>query len=205
MANTLSALSYPLGENEDERLAEILRYDYADGGPQNGLDQVCLLAQSLFNVPVALVTLVGKDQQTFLAKCGVNADGTSRDDAFCTYTILNDNVFVVNDATEDERFVANPLVTGEMHIRFYAGAPLILRPGIRLGALCLIDTKPRSFSEAEARQLGMLAEIAVNELRRRRMMIDLRREQHLLAQTARMTKVGSWTHDLANDVVTWSE
>lgn len=195
---------YPVPENEQERLEEILRYDFADGGAQGSLDRICALAQSMFQVPVALITLLDRDEQVFLAKCGVNADGTSRKDAFCNYTILNDEVLVVTDATEDARFAANPLVTGDMHIRFYAGAPLEVSPGIALGSLCLIDQQPRSFSEAQEAQLKMLANVAVNELRRRMAMIDLRREQELLAQAARMTKVGSWALDIRSGAVTWS-
>jgi GAF domain-containing protein len=168
-----------------ERLQEILGYDCPDGPAEASLNQICLLAQSLFKVPIALVTLVGRDKQKFLAKCGVNADGTSRKDAFCTYAILDDEVLIVGNATQDVRFLQNPLVTGEMHIRFYAGAPLIVRPGIRLGTLCIIDTEPREFSKEEASRLQMLATVAVNELRRRRVMIDLKRQQELLSQTAR--------------------
>ena len=98
---------------------------------------------------------MGRDKQKFLAKCGVNAGGTSRKDAFCTYAILDDEVLIVGNATQDVRFLQNPLVTGEMHIRFYAGAPLIVRPGIRLGTLCIIDTEPREFSKEEASRLQM--------------------------------------------------
>ncbi len=196
---------YPIPLNEEERLQEILGYDCPDGPAEASLNQICLLAQSLFKVPVALVTLVGRDEQKFLAKCGVSADGTSRQDAFCTYAILDDEVLIVGDATQDVRFLQNPLVTGEMHIRFYAGAPLIVRPGIRVGTLCIIDTQPREFSKEEAVRLQMLATVAVNELRRRRVMIDLKRQQELLSQTARMTRVGSWTWDVATKSLVWSE
>ena len=197
--------AYPIPLNEEERLQEILGYDCPDGPAEASLNQICLLAQSLFKVPIALVTLVGRDKQKFLAKCGVNADGTSRKDAFCTYAILDDEVLIVGNATQDVRFLQNPLVTGEMHIRFYAGAPLIVRPGIRLGTLCIIDTEPREFSKEEASRLQMLATVAVNELRRRRVMIDLKRQQELLSQTARMAKVGSWTWDVGTKSLVWSE
>ena len=142
---------YPIPPNEEERLKEILGYDYPDGPAQASLNRICLLAQSLFNVPIALVTLIGRDEQKFLAKCGVDADGTPRKDAFCTYAILDDEVLIVSDATRDARFSENPLVTGDMHIRFYAGAPLIVRPGIRLGTLCIINTKPANFPKRRPR------------------------------------------------------
>jgi PAS domain-containing protein len=196
--------NYPLPQNEDARLAEIFGYDFTDEGPNDNLDAICRLAQSLFGVPMALITLVDRDEQMFLANCGVDADGTPRRDAFCTYTILNDEVFVVSDVTQDLRFAANPLVTGDMHVRFYAGAPLILRPGVRMGSLCLLDTRSREFSAKESAQLQNLATIAVNELRRRRTMIDLRREQDLLAQAARMAKIGTWVLDVRGDTLSWS-
>ena len=196
---------YPIPPNEEERLKEILGYDYPDGPAQASLNRICLLAQSLFNVPIALVTLIGRHEQKFIAKCGVDADGTPRKDAFCTYAILDDEVLIVNDATRDARFSENPLVTGDMHIRFYAGAPLIVRPGIRLGTLCIINTKPCEFSKEEASRLQMLATVAVNELRRYRVTLDLMRQQELSAQTARMTKVGSWIWDVRTKSLVWSE
>jgi len=196
---------YPIPPNEEERLKEILGYDYPDGPAQASLNRICLLAQSLFNVPIALVTLIGRHEQKFLAKCGVDADGTPRKDAFCTYAILDDEVLIVNDATRDARFSENPLVTGDMHIRFYAGAPLIVRPGIRLGTMCIIDTKPCEFSKEEASRLQMLATVAINELRRYRVTLDLMRQQELSAQTARMTKVGSWIWDVRTKSLVWSE
>ena len=196
---------YPIPPNEEERLKEILGYDYPDGPAQASLNRICLLAQSLFNVPIALVTLIGRHEQKFIAKCGVDADGTPRKDAFCTYAILNDEVLIVNDATRDARFSENPLVTVDMHIRFYAGAPLIVRPGIRLGTLCIINTNPCEFSKEEASRLQMLATVAVNELRRYRVTLDLMRQQELSAQTARMTKVGSWIWDVRTKSLVWSE
>ena len=87
---------YPVPPNEEERLQEILGYDFPDGPAEASLNQTCLLAQSLFGVPIALVTLVGRDDQKFLAKCGVDADGTARKDAFCTYAILDDEVLILS-------------------------------------------------------------------------------------------------------------
>ncbi len=92
-----------------------------------------------------------------------------------------------------------------MHIRFYAGAPLIIRPGVRLGTLCIIDTALRDFPEEEASRLKMLATIAVNELRRRRVTLDFKRQRDLLEQAARMGSIGSWTFDLGATSMLWSE
>ena len=184
--------TYPIAANEEERLQEILTYDFHDRGAQASLDLICVEVQRFFKVPVALITLVGRDDQTFLAKCGVDAAGTSRKDSFCTYTILNDEVFVVADATKDARFNDNPFVTGEMHIRFYAGAPLTVRPGVRIGSVCLIDTSPRTFTVASAARLQMFAGLAVNEIRGRRLRIDLEKQQTRLSQTVKTARAGVW-------------
>ena len=142
---------YPLAHNEAERLGVLRDLRIIGTAPQPHFDAICQTATAMFGLPIALVSLVEEDQQWFKAKCGLNVDGTSREVAFCTYAILSDAVLVVEDALRDERFAQNPLVTGEPHIRFYAGAPLILDPGIRVGTLCVIDTVPRAFSGRAAR------------------------------------------------------
>ena len=98
----------------------------------------------------------------------------------------------------------NPLVTGEMGIRFYAGAPLSVRPGIRIGTLCLIDTKPHAFSEDDAARLKMIAKVAVNELRRHRLMLDGERQRETISQAARLAQVGSWSWEIPTEALAWS-
>lgn len=198
-------LGYPVAENEEERLTEILSYCLSEGDLGSSLDEVCLLAHSLFEMPMVVVSLVSRDRQNFIAKYGIADEGTAREDSFCTYTILADHVNVVGDATQDERFVHNKLVTGDLHLRFYAGAPLIVRPGVRIGSLSLLDTKPRDFTEADTEKLAMMATIVVNELRRRRALIDVRRQQNLLTQAARITKIGSWSYDVECDRLSFSD
>ena len=100
------------------------RYEAAGATKSSrSLDSVVRLTASLFDVPIALVTLVGKDSQSFAAEVGLEAEGTSRDVSFCTHTITGDGVFMVADASKDPRFSDNPLVQGDAGIRFYAGAP----------------------------------------------------------------------------------
>ncbi|MFK5599206.1 diguanylate cyclase domain-containing protein [Methylobacterium sp. HMF5984] len=154
-------------------------------------DALCQTAQALFGVPIALVSLIGENEQRFKGRCGLDVDGTSRDVSLCTYTILSDAMMVVEDATRDERFAANRLVTGEPHIRFYAGAPLVLAPGIHLGALCVIDRVPRTFSAEQQGQLRSLAQIAVTLLRMNR----AQREAHESAALYRLLA------DNATDVI----
>ena len=123
----------PIPQNEAERLAALRELRILGTAPEPHFDAVCRTASALFSAPIALVALVEESHQWFKAKCGLAAEGTSREAAFCSHTILSDNILVVEDARQDPRFAANPLVTGEPHIRFYAGAPLVLRPGCASG------------------------------------------------------------------------
>jgi diguanylate cyclase (GGDEF)-like protein len=180
----LTPRGYPVPASEEERLAELAAYGFLDDKPQDCLDQICRLAAGFFRVPVALVSLIGKDEQVFAARCGVDVERTPREVSFCTWTIAGDDVMVVEDATQDPRFARNPGVTGDMHVRFYAGAPLELRPGLNLGSLCLVDTEPRRFTGEDVDQLRGLAELVVNDFRRRRALIDLARREAALERVA---------------------
>ena len=186
------ARTFPIPQNEKERLRELHDLELIGAESIESIDRICALARDLFKVPIALVTLLDRNRQYFLASCGVGAGGTARKDAFCNYTILSDAVFVVRDATADPRFADNPLVTGPPHIRFYAGASLTVRPGINLGSLCLIDSQPRAFSESDAAHLSALADVIVSEIRGRRDANTLMRRKKLLRQTAHMSKIGGW-------------
>ena len=154
---------------EEQRLATLAIYDAAGATrPSRSLDSVVRLTASIFNVPVALVTLVGQDRQNFAAKVGLEAGGTSRDVSFCNHTIVSDGVFTVANACKDPRFSDNPLVQGDPGIRFYAGAPLVTSLGHPLGALCIIDRKPRPpLSSAEKALLTSFAALAVSYMDQR--------------------------------------
>ncbi|MEA1835243.1 diguanylate cyclase [Methylobacterium durans] len=165
---------YPLHPNEVERLRALNDLDVSGSAPEPHFDAICRTAQALFHAPIALVSLVGESKQWFKGRCGLELSGTSREVSFCTYTILSDAVLVIEDATREARFATNPLVTDEPHIRFYAGAPLILRPGVHLGSLCVIDRVPRSFSPEQRRQLQDLAQVVVAQLRTSRTEQDAR-------------------------------
>lgn len=147
---------------EEKRLSALHALEIVASGNDPAMDQICALACDIFGVPVALVTLLDEEHQWLKARCGLDVESTPREDAFCNYTILADDVLVVPNALEDERFASNPLVTGGLNIRFYAGAPLELELGIRLGALCLIDYEPRSFSQADRKRLAQLAVLVVS-------------------------------------------
>lgn len=151
-------------QNESRRLAAIHRLQLLDTPPEPAFDRIVQLAQSLFDVPIALISLLDDDRQWFKSKCGLNVPDTPREQAFCNYTVLHDSVFVVPDARADAAFSANALVTGEPFIRFYAGAPLVVAPETRVGSLCIIDRKPRTLNADEALLLERLARVITDEL-----------------------------------------
>jgi diguanylate cyclase (GGDEF)-like protein len=160
--------SYLLPTDERERLRDLERHDLHQASDDPHLERILTLARSLLHTPIALISLVEQDRQWFLARQGLEAQQTPREHAFCTHTILRDEVMVVPDALQDERFADNPLVCGEPHIRFYAGAPLVSHQGHRLGSLCVIDQEPHQPTPEQIQQLQLLAELVMREIEWRR-------------------------------------
>jgi len=149
---------------EPQRLSALEATKLLDTPPEERFDRVTRLAAEAFDVPIALVSLVDRERQWFKSCYGLGVRETGRDISFCGHAILKSEAFVVSDALADERFSDNPLVTGEPHIRFYAGAPLEDRSGFRIGTLCIIDKKPRGFSNRDEKTLRDLADIIEREL-----------------------------------------
>jgi PAS domain S-box-containing protein len=166
----------PLPSDEAARLGALRRYGILDTSPEVGFDRIARLAVRLFDVPIALVTLVDTDRQWFKACYGLDIRETERQESFCAYTILSDEVMVVPDALADARFAESTLVTGAPHIRFYAGAPLITSDGFHLGSLCIIDTRPRTLTEEQHKTLKDFAALVVDELELRQVSQELRAE-----------------------------
>lgn len=194
----------PERDREAERLAAVQSYERLAAEERGGFEQITRLAQSLFHVPIALVTTVGEETQCFLDKQGLEGSGTPRDQAFCAWTILSDEPLVVEDALEDERFRCNPLVTDGPRVRFYAGVPLTVSEGVRVGALCLLDHQPRRFSSDDLLHLRLLGDLTVAELRRASSSAQLKMSQALSRQTARLTRTGSWQLELATGDLSWT-
>ena len=210
---------------ETERLEKLKSFDILDTAPAPEFDTVVKLAQRLLDVPIAMVSLVDEHRQWFKASCGLSISEGRREDAFCAHALHVDDIMIVEDATRDPRFAANPLVTGPMNIRFYASVPL--RPHAEgfaddlsgIGTLCIIDTKPRTLSLADRQLLRDLAGLAsalvsahADAARARRLSEASRRHaamlerQHLqLCQAERMAGIGSWRLELADQSVHWSE
>ncbi|HET7084825.1 MAG TPA: MBL fold metallo-hydrolase [Rhizomicrobium sp.] len=145
-----------LPEHEEERLAALHKLNLLDTGAEERFDRHARIAAAALNAPVALITLVDRDRQWFKSHLGFDFSETPRDIGFCSHAVLADAPLIVNDALTDDRFAENPAVVGDPHVRFYAGIPLHAG-GACVGALCIVDHKPRNLSPA---QLGMLHDIA---------------------------------------------
>ena len=153
-----------LPENESDRLKALIETGLLDTLPEERFDRLTRLAQRMFNVPTALVSLVDHDRQWFKSKQGLDACETHRDISFCGHAILGGNIFEVSNALEDPRFADNPLVTGELQLRFYAGAPIVSHDGYRIGTLCLLDYSPRKLTDDEKQSLRDLADCVRDEI-----------------------------------------
>lgn len=159
---------YPVPEQEVSRLAELRSYKILDTSRETSFDASVTLARTAFGVQASLISFIDDDRQWFKAEVGLGATQTDRASAFCTYAILSNTVMVVENATEDPRFRANPFVTGAPYVRFYAGAPLTTPAGYNLGTLCLIDSQPRyDFGPGDQKQLSYLAKFVMAELNKR--------------------------------------
>lgn len=151
--------------NEKQRLDALYRLLILDTPPEERFDRIVRFAADEFEVPIALITFVDENRQWFKARVGTDVCETERDIAFCAHALHSTEPLVVADALKDERFCDNPLVSGDPHIRFYAGAPLVLPSGYIAGTLCLIDTKPREFDEVDLAILSTLRDLVIGELK----------------------------------------
>ena len=150
--------------NEAERLKAVQSLGVLDTPPEERFDRLTRVAKRALGVPIALVSLIDSDRQWFKSCQGLTATETHRDISFCGHAIHEEGVFIVEDASRDERFHDNPLVTGEPLIRFYAGCPLSAPDGSKVGTLCVIDTESRRFDEADTAILIDLAHMIEREL-----------------------------------------
>jgi diguanylate cyclase (GGDEF)-like protein/PAS domain S-box-containing protein len=169
-------MAAPVPANESERLDALRRYHVLDTPPESGFDDITRLAAAICGTPISLVSLVDCDRLWFKSRVGLDATETPRDQAFCAHAIQQFELFVAPDPTADERFAGNPLVTGDLHIRFYAGMPLTVAGGHNLGTLCVMDRVPRRLTADQQDALRVLARQVVAQLQLRKQVEERSKE-----------------------------
>lgn len=160
--------------NEAERLAALQRYRVLDTAREQEFDDLVTIARTICGTPMGAVTLIDRDRQWFKSLQGLDGEQTPRDEAFCAHTILKpEELMVVADARQDQRFSANPLVLGDPHIRFYAGAPLLSSDGYALGSLCVFDSVPAQLGTPQAEALRALSRQVSRMMEMRLLRLDI--------------------------------
>jgi GAF domain-containing protein len=157
-----------LSGSEKKRLKVLWQYDILDTVPETIFDDLTELAARICEAPIALISLVDEQRQWFKSKLGVTIEETSRDVSFCSHAIREEGLFIIPDASKDDRFSKNPLVTAAPKIRFYAGAPLVSPDGYALGTLCVLDKVPRVLRPDQKVALSVLARHVMTQLELRR-------------------------------------
>ena len=160
--------------NEAERLKALHHYRILDTDPEQAFDDLTLIASQVCGAPIALISLVDEDRQWFKSRVGVEVQETSRSVSFCAHAIQQQGIFTVPDTLKDARFRDNPLVQGDPHIRFYAGAPITTQDGYALGTLCVIDYVPRKLTNDQNNALEALERQVAAQLELRRNLEELR-------------------------------
>ena len=188
------------------RLNELSSFDILDSLPEKEYNEITLLASSICNTPISLITFIDDQRQWIKARTGIDLKETKKEDSFCQYTIQNDDLLIIENA-ENHPLIGNNKFVLENHVRFYAGAPLITSEGNRLGALCVIDMKPHSISKQQKEALRILASKIILLLELRRKTSQLQQEKKILQDINEgLDKFAySLTHDLkapVNNIIT---
>jgi GAF domain-containing protein len=151
-------------EKEQHRINALRRYQILDTPAEGTFDRITSLASQLFNVPVAITSLVDTDRVWFKSRHGLDLKEVKREPGLCASTILHNVPYVLNDASIDPRSLAHPLVARDKGFRFYAGVPLTTRDNYNLGTLCIMDFQPRTITDQELEILSSLAQIVMDEM-----------------------------------------
>lgn len=183
-AETLSF--FPVPVNEDARLQALHALKILDTVADERFDRIVRLAAAHYEMPVVRITFVDKDRSWFKSRVGLNAQQAPRSMSICSHAIMDNRLLLSTDLAADPRFAASPQVIGKPHFRFYAGAPISLSSGFRVGSLCLMDYVPHpEFGEEQVGFLSDLAEIVVHELELHRQLAE--RDDQLLAADQELT------------------
>ncbi|TDU39787.1 hypothetical protein BXY82_1818 [Gelidibacter sediminis] len=169
-------------ENSHEvaRIENLYQYEILDTPPDGCYDDMTSLASKIFDVPIAIISLVDTDRIWFKSSFGIDAEEIPRNPGLCSSAIISDDVYIVENARIDPRTLANPLVVGVLVLQFYAAAPLRSSCGFNLGTFCIIDQKPRVMSAKESLMLRQLSKITMDhfevKLKARLMIRDLQKK-----------------------------
>lgn len=190
-------------KDEKERLRILNSYKILDTLPDEDYDAIAKIASGICNTPIALISLIDKDRQWFKSNHGLKAKQTPRELAFCAHSILQpDDLFVVEDATKDERFFDNPLTVENPNVIFYAGAPLNTSEGQAIGTLCVIDNKPKKLNNHQKEALKLLAKQVVSLLELRKKNLELEKTNAKVIQLNEQLNDFAYrlTHDLKSPI-----
>lgn len=175
-------MSYPVPDNERERLTALDAYDVVGTPPEMDFDEIAEMAAHICGCPVAVINLIADKWEWYKGKCGIPADVNCEPrGGICSTTICSNDLLVVSDLTKDPRFAGQAMVKGEPHFRFYAGAPLINPDGYALGSLCVLDYQPREIDAQQLTVLRFLTHQAVVQLELRRKVSELDNARRTLA------------------------
>ncbi|MEM9066981.1 MAG: ATP-binding protein [Myxococcota bacterium] len=194
----------PIPDGEVERLAALRELGVLDSAPEDVFERLTELACTFLDVPIALVSLVDERRHWFKSRVGVDVPELSRDHGLCSWTILGDQLMEVEDTLKDARFANNPLVQGQPHVRFYAGAPLVTSRG-SIGTFCVVDHKPRKLDHHQKAVLESLAATTLELLRSRKITETAVERTELLTIAEELAGVGHWRVDLVQNHMFWSQ
>jgi signal transduction histidine kinase len=167
-------LNYPIPENEEHRVKAVRSYEIFDTEEDEDYDALTSLASMICQIPVALITFIDDKRQWFKSHHGTSISENLREFSFCTHAIASDKeIMVVNDASKDNRFAENPMVTGPTKVAFYAGVPLLNSDGFALGTICVLDQKPRELSDEQKSALIILAKQVIDKIELRKKISEL--------------------------------
>lgn len=175
---------------EAERIDALRKFDILDTPPDGSFDKFTHLAAKLLDMPISIITLVDTDRIWFKSRYGIDAQQIDKDPGLCSSAILSEDIYIVEDAKNDVRTMANPLVAREMGFQFYAGVPLRTREGYNLGTLCVIDKRPRKLNKEKKELLKNLADLVMNQMELRLEARVAVKHQHQILNTT--------AHDLKN-------
>jgi diguanylate cyclase (GGDEF)-like protein len=217
--------SYPALDNEEERQAQLAQFRILDTPSDPAFDEICFTIKEQLDVPIVLLALADRHRHWFKSCIGIGLTEVIRETSLCSHTIASDDPLIVPDATLDPRFATHSFVRGEPYLRFYAGVPLLIRPGLAIGSLCAIDIRPRQITESQITLLRRMSHIAIEQLKHHKLSVELaeelvirrrraeriksqraqlNRRRRFTEQSARLAGVGGWLYEIKPQNLVWS-